>query len=73
MIISVILGWNDTPIHPIPGSEDERRYPHYTVARSSALIPTLLGTWGMTLIASVTSNGRMQLVLGYSNWILIIT
>ena len=36
MIISVILGWNDTPIHPVAGSEDERRYLRYAVARFGA-------------------------------------
>lgn len=36
MVISVILGWNDTPIHPVAGSEDERRYLHYAVARLGA-------------------------------------
>jgi len=33
MIISVIFGWNDTPVHPVAGSEDERRYFGYAVAR----------------------------------------
>ena len=36
VIISVIFGWNDTPIHPIPGSEDERRYLSYALARLGA-------------------------------------
>jgi len=36
MIISVILGWNDTAIHPAAGSEDERRYIRYAVARLGA-------------------------------------
>ncbi|BFU93476.1 MAG: hypothetical protein NTNFB02_01980 [Nitrospira sp.] len=36
IIVSVILGWNDTPIHPISGSEDERRYIRYAVARLGA-------------------------------------
>ena len=36
MIISVILGWNDTPVHPVAGSEDERRYIRYAVARLGA-------------------------------------
>lgn len=36
MIISVILGWNDTLVHPVAGSEDERRYLRYTVARLGA-------------------------------------
>jgi hypothetical protein len=34
--ISVILGWNDTPVHPAAWSEDERRYLHYAVARLGA-------------------------------------
>lgn len=36
MIISVIFGWNDTPVHPVAGSEDERRYIGYAVARLGA-------------------------------------
>lgn len=36
IIVSIILGWNDTPIHPIAGSEDERRYIRYAVARLGA-------------------------------------
>lgn len=36
MVISVILGWNDTPIHPTEGSDDERRYIRYAVARLGA-------------------------------------
>jgi hypothetical protein len=36
MIVSVIFGWNDTPIHPAAGSEDERRYFRYAVARLAA-------------------------------------
>lgn len=33
VIISVILGWNDTRVHPEAGSADERRYIQYAVAR----------------------------------------
>ena len=33
MIISVIFGWNDTAVHPLAGSEDERRYFDYAVSR----------------------------------------
>ena len=36
IIVSIILGWNDTPIHPVAGSEDERRYLRYAVARLGA-------------------------------------
>lgn len=36
MIVSVILGWNDTPVHPSAGSEDERGYFRYAVARLAA-------------------------------------
>lgn len=36
IVVSVIFGWNDTPIHPLAGSEDERRYFNYTVARLSS-------------------------------------
>ncbi len=36
IIISVILGWNDTSIHPVAGSADERRYIRYAVARLGA-------------------------------------
>jgi hypothetical protein len=34
--ISVIFGWNDDSVHPIAGSEDERRYIRYAVARFGA-------------------------------------
>ena len=34
IIISVIfMGWNETPIHPVAGSEEERHYIQYMVAR----------------------------------------
>jgi hypothetical protein len=36
IIVSIILGWNDTPIHPAAGSEDERRYIRNAVARLAA-------------------------------------
>jgi hypothetical protein len=36
VIISVILGWNDTSVHPAAGCEDERRYIRYAVARLGA-------------------------------------
>lgn len=36
IIVSIILGWNDTPIHPMAGSEDERRYIRNAVARLAA-------------------------------------
>ena len=36
IIVSIILGWNDTPIHPVAGSEDERRYIRNAVARLGA-------------------------------------
>jgi hypothetical protein len=36
MIVSVIFGWNDTPVHPAADSEDERRYFRYAVARLAA-------------------------------------
>jgi hypothetical protein len=36
VIVSVIFGWNDTKVHPGSGSEDERRYFRYAVARLSA-------------------------------------
>ncbi len=36
MIISVILGWNDISVHPAAGSEDERRYIRYAIARLGA-------------------------------------
>jgi hypothetical protein len=36
MIISVILDWNDSPVHPVAGSEDEQRYFRYAAARLSA-------------------------------------
>ncbi len=34
--VSVIFGWNDTPVHPRPASDDERRYFRYALARLSA-------------------------------------
>lgn len=36
MIISVVFDMNDNKVHPAAGSEDERRFMHYTVARFSA-------------------------------------
>jgi hypothetical protein len=36
MVISVILAWNDTPVHPAARSEDERSYIRYAVARLGA-------------------------------------
>lgn len=37
IIVSVIIfGWNDTPVHPVASSEDERRYLRYVVARLGA-------------------------------------
>jgi hypothetical protein len=33
MIVSVILDWNDSPVHPAAGGEDERRYYRYAAAR----------------------------------------
>ena len=36
MIISVILDWNDSKMHPAPLSDDEKRYYAYTAARLGA-------------------------------------
>jgi hypothetical protein len=36
IIVSVIFGYNDTPIHPAEGSEEERRYFEYAISRLSA-------------------------------------
>ncbi|HEX4769972.1 MAG TPA: DUF5060 domain-containing protein [Bryobacteraceae bacterium] len=36
MIISVVLDMNDNKVHPAAGSDDERRFVHYAVARFSA-------------------------------------
>jgi hypothetical protein len=36
MIISLVLSMNDDPVHPAAGSEDERRFLHYAVARLAA-------------------------------------
>jgi len=36
MIISVVLGWSNTSVHPAAWSEDERRYIRYAVARLGA-------------------------------------
>lgn len=36
MIISVVFDMNDNKVHPAAGSEDERRFLHYTVSRFSA-------------------------------------
>jgi hypothetical protein len=33
MAVSLVMDWNDTPVHPGAGSEDERRYYRYAVAR----------------------------------------
>ena len=36
MIISLVLDMNDNKVHPAAGSEDERRYIRYAVARFGA-------------------------------------
>lgn len=36
MIISVILDWNDSRVHPAAGGEDEQRYYRYAIARLGA-------------------------------------
>jgi hypothetical protein len=36
VIISAILDWNDSPVHPAAESEDEQRYVRYAAARLSA-------------------------------------
>jgi Protein of unknown function (DUF4038) len=36
MIISVVLGMNDDPVHPAAGSEDEHRFIRYAIARLGA-------------------------------------
>jgi len=33
MVVSVIFGWNDTNVHPVADSMDERRYFNFAVAR----------------------------------------
>lgn len=44
VIISVVLGWNDTRVHPSAGSEDERRFLRYAVARLASF-PNI--TWDL--------------------------
>jgi hypothetical protein len=36
LVISVVLDWNDSPVHPAAGSADERRYVHYAADRLAA-------------------------------------
>ncbi len=36
MTVSVIFGWSETKVHPVAGSEDERRYFNYAAARLAA-------------------------------------
>ena len=36
VVVSVIFQWNDTEVHPAAGSDDERRYFRYAVARLAA-------------------------------------
>ncbi len=36
LIISVVFDWNDSPVHPAAGSDDERRYFQYAADRLSA-------------------------------------
>jgi hypothetical protein len=36
LIISVVFDWNDSPVHPAAGGEDERRYFRYAAARLAA-------------------------------------
>lgn len=71
MIISVILGWNDTAIHPVAGSEDERQYLRYTVSRLGAYSNV---TWdlGMILTVFVTLYEHMIQEFYCTNWILTI-
>jgi hypothetical protein len=44
MIISVVFDMNDNKVHPAAGSDDERRFLHYTVSRFSAFSNV---TWDM--------------------------
>jgi hypothetical protein len=44
MIISVVFDWNDSPVHPAAGGEDERRYFRYAAAR---LAPFANVTWDL--------------------------
>ena len=44
IVVSVIFQWNDTYVHPVAGSEDERRYIRYAVARLS---PYANVTWDL--------------------------
>jgi hypothetical protein len=40
MVISVVLDWNDSPVHPAALSDDEKRYYHYAAGRLSAFSNT---------------------------------
>ena len=44
LIISVVFDWNDSPVHPAAGGEDERRYFRYAAAR---LAPFSNITWDL--------------------------
>jgi hypothetical protein len=44
MIISVVFDWNDSPVHPAAGGDDERRYFRYAVNR---LAPFANVTWDL--------------------------
>ena len=37
MILSMVLDWNDSKVHPAAGGEDEQRYFRYAAARLGAL------------------------------------
>jgi hypothetical protein len=44
LVISVVFDWNDSPVHPAAGGDDERRYFRYAAAR---LAPFANVTWDL--------------------------
>ena len=59
MVISLVLDMGDSGVHMVAGSDDERRYIRYAVARLEAS-PTLHGIWATTLTVFAMRNGPMK-------------
>ena len=61
LIISVIMDWNDSKVHPAALSDAEKRYYASTPAARSRRSPAISpGTWVMTSVRSAACSGRMK-------------